>query len=308
MSSARIRVQHDELDQIEKRFSAEAEGAIALSQTLRQQVATLQAGDWIGPGASAFYAEMSGSVFPSMQRLGQALDTAARAVGRIQRVFAEAEADAAEVLRRTGPPIGLGVLGAVLGPLGAPSQTMAASLLGALGITGPSLSTILGGGLVGGGGSLLYALLRQNKIDIAGNARLGFKPLRGRWQRSFHLDAPHGSVTHPHFNAEIGPLKFLNHQRVPPWMLKLGKNSVLKGIGKATLVVGLAVDTYTIFTAAPGERGAAIGGVAGGWGGAAAGAAIGSAICPGVGTVIGGIIGGIAGGWAGEWGGHKLFD
>ena len=83
-------------------------------------------------------------------------------------------------------------------------------------------------------------------------------------------------------------------------MQKLGNTKVLRGIGKAAVVLGVAMDAYTIFTAAPNERGKAIGGVAGGWAGAAGGAAIGSAICPGVGTVIGGLIGGFAGGWGGE--------
>ncbi|PKO20909.1 MAG: tail tape measure protein [Chloroflexi bacterium HGW-Chloroflexi-1] len=95
---------------------------------------------------------------------------------------------------------------------------------------------------------------------------------------------------------------------MPTWMQKIGRTSVLKGVGKATIVLGLAVDAYTIAAAAPDQRGGAIGGVAGGWGGALGGAAIGSAICPGVGTVIGGLVGGFAGGLAGEWAGHRLFD
>jgi WXG100 family type VII secretion target len=308
MSSARVRAQYDELDQIAQRFSAEAESANALNQTLRRQVATLQSGDWIGPGASAFYAEMSGAVFPALLRLGQALDNAARGARQIQRLFREAESDAADVLRRHAQAGAASAASGAFGRLDTPSASPAASVMNAFGLGPQTRSSMAGGGLVGGGGGLLFAAIFQNKPDLVGNARLGFKPLSGRWQRSFHLDAPHGAVRFPHFNAEIGPLKYLNHQRIPNWMLKLGKTSVLKGIGKATVVVGLALDAYTIFTAAPGERGGAIGGVAGGWGGALGGAAIGSAICPGVGTVIGGIIGGLAGGGVGEWIGHKFFD
>ncbi|MCP9456506.1 MAG: RHS repeat-associated core domain-containing protein [Nitrospira sp.] len=157
------------------------------------------------------------------------------------------------------------------------------------------------GGMTGFGGGLWWALTFENRPDLAGNARLGYKPPHGRWQRSFHFDAPHGGVSHPHFNAEFGPLRRFNHARIPNWLYRFGNTNTLRTVARGTVVVGVAWDIYTIVTAPPGQRGQAIGGAVGGWGGAAAGAAIGSMICPGVGTVIGGLIGGFGGGAIGSW-------
>lgn len=154
----------------------------------------------------------------------------------------------------------------------------------------------------GSGGALLYALAFENQTSKAGQAKLGKPtPKYPYWDRSFHFDGPHGRVTSPHFNAEFGPLKTLNHKPIPQWLYRVGSTSALKWIGRGTVVVGLGLDAYDIATAAPGrERHRAIGGAIGGWGGAAGGAAIGSLIVPGVGTVIGGLIGGFLGGWGGQ--------
>ncbi len=116
--------------------------------------------------------------------------------------------------------------------------------------------------------------------------------------RTFHLDysKQHGY----HFNADIGPLKGLNHNATPKWLDPLGKASVLKGIGRGAMGVGVALDIHDIVTAGRKERPAAIGGAVGGWLGGALGAALGSAILPGPGSVVGGIVGGIAGGMVGR--------
>ncbi|MEM4302174.1 MAG: hypothetical protein QW570_08745, partial [Candidatus Caldarchaeum sp.] len=157
------------------------------------------------------------------------------------------------------------------------------------------------GGLTGYGGGLWWAITFENHSDRSGNARLGYKPPRGRWQRSFHFDAPHRRVPYPHFNADFGLLRPFDHKRIPNWLYRLGSTNVLRTIGRTTVVAGVAWDTYSIVTAAPGQRGQAIGGTVGGWSGAMAGAAIGSMIVPGVGTVIGGFIGGFGGGIIGSW-------
>lgn len=88
--------------------------------------------------------------------------------------------------------------------------------------------------------------------------------------------------------------------------------------GKGAVVVGIAIDAYSIYSVYNGEgefgdktqqaTGSAIGGAAGGWAGAELGAIIGTAICPGVGTLIGGVVGGIAGGILGSMGGSALVD
>ena len=91
-----------------------------------------------------------------------------------------------------------------------------------------------------------------------------------------------------------------------------------KVVGKGAIVVGIAIDAYSIYSAYNEEgefgdktqqaTGTAIGGAAGGWAGAELGAIIGTAICPGVGTLIGGLVGGIAGGILGSMGGSALVD
>ncbi len=291
-----IQAQYDQLAAVAQRFGAQAEACASIQQQLLQRMQPLEQGGWQGRGRNAFLAEMSSAVLPAVQRLIGALQSGQQTTRQIGDLIYRAEEEASRPFR--------GAHSYSAEPSSQPGETDVASDGGA----GLSWLGAVGGGLAGGGAALWFATLFQNKPDAIGNARLGFKPPKGRWQRSFHFDGPHGKITYPHFNAEIGPLRAFNHQRVPSWMQKIGGSSVLRGVGKATLVLGLAVDAYTIVTAAPDQRGGAIGGVAGGWGGALGGAAIGSFICPGVGTVIGGVIGGIAGGLAGEWAGHELFD
>jgi hypothetical protein len=89
-------------------------------------------------------------------------------------------------------------------------------------------------------------------------------------------------------------------------------------VGRGTIVVGIALDGYSIVTAYAEEgkfgnktqqaTGSAVGGAAGAWVFGQAGAAIGTAICPGVGTVIGGLVGGVFGGIAGSGMGSELVD
>lgn len=89
-----------------------------------------------------------------------------------------------------------------------------------------------------------------------------------------------------------------------------------KVVGRGAVVVGVAMDAYSIGTAYAeegefGEKtqaatGSAVGAMAGGWAGAEIGALIGTAICPGIGTVVGGIVGGVIGGLAGSSFGKAL--
>jgi RHS repeat-associated protein len=168
---------------------------------------------------------------------------------------------------------------------------------------GIAIQNAAAGGLTGFGAGLWWAVTFENLPDPSGNARLGYQPPHGRWQRSFHFDVPHPNTpyNYHHINAEFGPFRRFNHTRIPNWLYRLGSTNVLRTVARGTIVVGVAWDTYTIVTAPPGQRGQAVGGTIGGWGGAAAGAAIGSMICPGVGTVIGGLIGGFGGGTLGSW-------
>lgn len=99
MPSNRVRVDHDQLAQISRGFQTESDSARGLIQSVRQSMDTLQGGDWVGPGATAFYAEMNGDVLPSLNRLASALGEASRVTQRISAAFRQAETEAAAVLR-----------------------------------------------------------------------------------------------------------------------------------------------------------------------------------------------------------------
>jgi hypothetical protein len=118
------------------------------------------------------------------------------------------------------------------------------------------------------------------------------------WDRSFHFDGPDRFGNPAHFNAEIGPLRGLNHRRIPSSAYRAGSTTALRTIGRSAVGIGLAFDVYDIITAC--DRSRAVGGALGGWGGALGGAAVGSALVPGVGTVIGGLLGGFFGSAAGQ--------
>ena len=119
------------------------------------------------------------------------------------------------------------------------------------------------------------------------------------WDRSFHLDGPHGHVTYPHFNADFGPLKVLNHQAIPAWAYRLGSTNNLRIIATSALAIGVGLDAYTIATA--NNRCQAILSTAGGWAVGGLGGAGGSLLLgPGVGTILGGSAGGSFGGWVGD--------
>ncbi len=174
------------------------------------------------------------------------------------------------------------------------------------------LLNALGGGLLGSGGGLEYALRKENRPDKYGGARLGYPDPNARygWARTFHIDRHpiKGVSPNPvtHLNAERGPLKYLHHKPLPDWAYHLGQNRVLRGVARGAGVVGVALDAYDIATASPEDRGRAIGGAVGGAIGSAIGATIGSALLPGVGTVIGGAVGGVAGSVLGQWIGSRF--
>ena len=171
------------------------------------------------------------------------------------------------------------------------------------------------GGSIGFGGSLLYTLSKESIIRGDGEAMLGYRvpnpsrPGRFNWVRTFHFNKAHGGYPFPHINAYGGPLKKLNHLRIPQWLYRLGSESALKNIGRATIVLGIALDVYNIYNAGECHRWQAIIGAAGGWIGAFVGGAIGSVIAsPGAGTVIGGFAGSVVGGIAGDLIGGYIDD
>lgn len=98
MAANLIRADYDELNKLAGKWNQEAQNCAAMLQSLRKALETLRGGDWVGPGARAFYAEMDGQVLPSMSRLTAALSQAQGATMQIRAVVQGAEAEAAFVL------------------------------------------------------------------------------------------------------------------------------------------------------------------------------------------------------------------
>jgi RHS repeat-associated protein len=118
--------------------------------------------------------------------------------------------------------------------------------------------------------------------------------------RLFSIELDHNGGKGVHFNADKGPLSFINEVKLPKAAL------YAKWAARGTIILGLVVDTCSINSAIQADGGIygqntmqAVGQCAGGWAGALAGATIGTGICPVYGTFIGGILGGIFGGFVG---------
>jgi len=120
MASPQIRADHDQLAQIEQNFSRQASSTARTLQGMKQQVDTLQGGDWIGEGAEAFYREMQGEILPAMKRLASAFDVSARVTRQISQIMLQAEEDVSRLFKGNGSGAGFGgaVAGAIAGALG----------------------------------------------------------------------------------------------------------------------------------------------------------------------------------------------
>jgi WXG100 family type VII secretion target len=98
------RADYEQLKQIAARFERESQSSQNMQQSLRSLVEQLRGGDWIGQGATAFYAEMESAVLPSLGRLVKALHSAASATQKISAEVKRAEEEAAKLLRGDDAP------------------------------------------------------------------------------------------------------------------------------------------------------------------------------------------------------------
>ncbi|MBI3359713.1 MAG: WXG100 family type VII secretion target [Chloroflexi bacterium] len=102
MPAAKVRSDYDQLKKLQKYFSEEADYHAQQNQELRARMDTLQGGDWIGEGATKFYAEMNDQVMPSLTRLQKAWAEAARVTGQISAIMKAAEDAASGVFKVVG--------------------------------------------------------------------------------------------------------------------------------------------------------------------------------------------------------------
>lgn len=123
MNNPKIRAHYAELTEIANGFKDAANHTQTTLRQLHEQVTVLQAGDWVGVGATTFYQEMQAEVGPALKRLGAALETAAHTTQAIREIMEQAEADAARQLKGQG-----GHGAAALAAIGGTPFTVAAPL------------------------------------------------------------------------------------------------------------------------------------------------------------------------------------
>jgi WXG100 family type VII secretion target len=99
MSADVIRAQYDALARIAQQFQGQAEAVQQLKQGLQATVDPLANGGWQGQGAAAFFAEMESDLFPVVDRLQYALQTAVSTTQEVITIMQEAEEEAARPFR-----------------------------------------------------------------------------------------------------------------------------------------------------------------------------------------------------------------
>lgn len=102
MPAPKVRGDYDQLQRIAQGFGAEASNGQGMLQALTHNINALRAGDWVGQGATAFYAEMDSAVLPSLKRMQAALENAQQATLKLRTLVQQAERDAAALLKDDG--------------------------------------------------------------------------------------------------------------------------------------------------------------------------------------------------------------
>lgn len=125
MTKPKVRAHYADLTQMTQIFTSEADRLRTTQQRLQEKVAALQAGDWLGAGATAFYQEMQTQVSPALNRLGTALETAARTTQNIHTIMQQAETEAARLFNAQGLPNSGGAAPLTTGPNPGASSEMA---------------------------------------------------------------------------------------------------------------------------------------------------------------------------------------
>ena len=97
MPASKVRADYDALQEIANTFDQHASNSRQSLQRLQQRMETLQNGDWIGKGATAFYQEMNSEVLPSLRRLAAALELANRLIRQASHIMQEAEDEASRL-------------------------------------------------------------------------------------------------------------------------------------------------------------------------------------------------------------------
>ncbi len=102
MPAPKVRGDYDQLQRIAQGFGAEASNSQSMLHALTNNINALRAGEWVGQGATAFYAEMDSALLPSLKRMHAALEHAQQATLKLRMLIQQAERDAAALLKDDG--------------------------------------------------------------------------------------------------------------------------------------------------------------------------------------------------------------
>jgi len=94
-----VEVCYDALEQVAGRFGSAAEASASLRTKVTRDSEPLAEGGWIGLGATAFFAELHGEIFPALQRLELMLTDARAVTLELVELFRRAEEEAAAPFR-----------------------------------------------------------------------------------------------------------------------------------------------------------------------------------------------------------------
>jgi WXG100 family type VII secretion target len=104
MSNNIIQADYDILETIAGRFAQQSEVSQTMHDAVRRSMQALQNGGWEGEGASAFFTEMEGDVFPAVTRLTGALSEAQRVTLQVKGILEAAEVEAARPFQSAQEP------------------------------------------------------------------------------------------------------------------------------------------------------------------------------------------------------------
>ena len=99
MSDQVIQVKYEELAGVAQRLSRSAQSTMQLRNQVTRAAKALEQGGWQGRGATAFFAEMNGVVYPGFQRLIGVLEEARAVTVQASEIMRRAEDDAARLFK-----------------------------------------------------------------------------------------------------------------------------------------------------------------------------------------------------------------
>jgi WXG100 family type VII secretion target len=151
MTAPRVRADYDALRQMAADWRQQANDTARSLQQIRSQFQTLESGDWVGKGATAFFGEMNSQVLPTLKRLADALSAAGDTTQQISQLMKTAEDEAAKCFQADGAGA-LGGIGAAVAAAAAGLAGGAAAAGGVASKVGDAVSGVVDD-LTGGGGS-----------------------------------------------------------------------------------------------------------------------------------------------------------